>query len=147
MYAFLFSPIHTTFPTHLILRDTVVLIVLAEEFKLWNSSLCSFLQPPITSFRFGPNVFPSAPFTNTLSITFNVFIPLRFIPVCSLVSVPVESFTNAGRTSPSVRTSLGLWCQKAHTGSHEAESFFRIRQRMQFSARRGEFNSISTQIN
>jgi hypothetical protein len=36
--------------------------------KLWSSSLCSFLQPPVTSFLFGPNNLLSALFSNTLSL-------------------------------------------------------------------------------
>jgi hypothetical protein len=38
----------------------VILIIIWEEYKLWNSSLCSFLQPPITSSLLGANV-ASAP--------------------------------------------------------------------------------------
>jgi hypothetical protein len=38
------------------------------EYKLWNSSLCSFLQPPVTSSLFGPNILVNTLFSNTLSL-------------------------------------------------------------------------------
>jgi hypothetical protein len=46
----------------------IFLIILSEQYKLWSSSLSSFLQPPITSSLFGPNIHLSTLFSNTLSL-------------------------------------------------------------------------------
>jgi hypothetical protein len=46
----------------------IILIILAEEYILWSSSLCIFLQPPVTSYLFDPNILLSTLFSNTLSL-------------------------------------------------------------------------------
>jgi hypothetical protein len=68
LYAFYFSPIHVTFPVRFTLLNLIMLIILGKEYKLWNSSLCSFLQPPVTSSLFDPNILLSTPFSNILSL-------------------------------------------------------------------------------
>jgi hypothetical protein len=52
-----------------------------EGHNLWSFSLCSFLQPPIISSFFGPNIFVSTLFSNTLSL--HSFLNIRDQVYCS----------------------------------------------------------------
>jgi hypothetical protein len=46
----------------------IILIILGKGYKSRSSSLCSFLQPPITSVLFGPNILLSTLFSDILSL-------------------------------------------------------------------------------
>jgi hypothetical protein len=61
-------PIRATRSASLIVLDLIIIIILCEVYKLWSSSLCSFLQPPVTSSHLRPNILLSTLFSHTFSL-------------------------------------------------------------------------------
>jgi hypothetical protein len=61
-YTFLHSPIRDTCPPplHISLLEFIILITSGEQYKLWSSSLCSFLHRHIAYTVLGSNILVSA---------------------------------------------------------------------------------------
>jgi hypothetical protein len=57
LYALLLIPMPATCPTNLILH-MITRTIFGEQCRSWSSSLCSFLQAPVTPSLLGPNLFP-----------------------------------------------------------------------------------------
>jgi hypothetical protein len=57
-----------TCSVHIILLDLIVLIIFDKEYKLWKTSFCNFLYPPVISTLFGNNRLLSNLFSNTLNL-------------------------------------------------------------------------------
>ena len=70
----LLFPIRATCPTHLILLHLTHQVMFSEQYRPLSSSLCSYLQSPVTSSLLGPNILLSTLFSNTLGrrYSFNV---------------------------------------------------------------------------
>ena len=62
------SPIRATCPAHLIVLHFITTARLGEEYRLFSSSLHSFLHSPVTSSLLGPNNLLNILFSNTLSL-------------------------------------------------------------------------------
>ena len=63
--------IRATCLAYLILLDFITPKIFSEDYRLFISSLCSFLHSPVTSVS-GPNIFLSTLFSNSLSLHFSL---------------------------------------------------------------------------
>jgi len=61
-------PIRATCPAHLIILTFITCTIFDEQYRSLSSSLCSFLNSPVTSSLLSPNILLIAPFSNTLSL-------------------------------------------------------------------------------
>jgi len=68
LYTPLLSPIRARCPAQFILLDLTTRIIFGEEYRPLNSSLCSFIQSPVTSSVLGPNIILNTLLSNTLSL-------------------------------------------------------------------------------
>ena len=73
LYSCLLFHIRATCPVHLIPLNLMTGIVSGEEYRSRSFSLCSFLQSPIVSALFYPNMFLSTPFSNSLSPSYCLY--------------------------------------------------------------------------
>ena len=64
LYPFLFA----AYPTHLILDYVFPLLIFVEEYKPYNSSVCNYLKPPLTSSTLGLNISLDLLFSTKLSL-------------------------------------------------------------------------------
>jgi hypothetical protein len=68
LYTFLIFPCALHARPIFFTLDLIISIISGEEYKLGSSSLCRFLQSPVTSYLLSPNILLSTLFSNTLDL-------------------------------------------------------------------------------
>jgi hypothetical protein len=63
-----FSSMHATLPAHLDRLDLIILVIPGGQYELCSSSLCNFLQPPVTSSLSHSNILLNTLLSNTLTV-------------------------------------------------------------------------------
>jgi hypothetical protein len=101
LYACFSFSIHTTCPVHCALLHLIILTKLREECKLRRSSLLIFLQPPVTSSLFGPNILFSTLSAITLSLYYSFNVrdqdshPCRTTGKIKVLFIPIFTFLDS----------------------------------------------------
>jgi hypothetical protein len=98
MYATILSPIHATFPAHLILLCLITQIILCEQYRSWCSLLCSLLHSSLTSSHLGPHIVLSTLNRTNYGVTlYAVFSSLPLPPPFRHIYLPAKLSSNALR--------------------------------------------------
>jgi hypothetical protein len=102
------NPVRTPHPSHASCMSCQTqpprfILIIGEDYKLCSSSLCNFLQPPVTSLPLGPNILLSILFSNTanlcscLKVTDQVSLPHKTQGKSIVLYISIFTFLQADR--------------------------------------------------
>jgi hypothetical protein len=87
-----------TCPVYLILLALIILIILGEKYNLRSSSLCSFLQPPIT--------------LSQVAIDNDQFSWNTLRTSCHWRQLHLDNFNSLSLSKPTLPPCRSVWCRK-----------------------------------